>query len=311
MNGIDIRLLQAAIAVAEELNFSRAASRLRLTQPALTKQIQDLEKQLGVSLFERNNQGVDLTEPCRIFIEESRLSVLHLERAIHSARAAARGAESILNFGTSPYTDRYLVSAILSVRLPLYPHLRIQASSNFSAELARQVMTGELEIALLTAGLPNHRLNFLQIASSPFFLVMRDEEVSAGKRVVSLKDYHQRVWILFGRHVHPTLYDQLLIQANALGVEPSEIHHVTTAEEAAHLVVQHQAVAFLTQAGAWRVARSGLTMRPLEEEGLTLKTTLVTRADDRTRLTSEFVRATARKLKQKSGVQQQILPLTG
>ncbi len=59
MNGIDIRLLQAAIAVAEELSFSRAAARLHVTQPALSKQIHDLEGHLGVPLFTRDNRGVE------------------------------------------------------------------------------------------------------------------------------------------------------------------------------------------------------------------------------------------------------------
>ena len=83
MNGIEIRLLQAAIAVAEELSFSRAAARIHITQPALSKQIHDLESHLGVPLFNRDNQRVELTDACRAFIEQARLSVLHLERAIH------------------------------------------------------------------------------------------------------------------------------------------------------------------------------------------------------------------------------------
>jgi hypothetical protein len=147
MSGVDIRLLQAAIAVAEELSFSRAAARLHITQPALSKQIHDLESHLGVPLFERDNQGVELTDACRALIEEARLSVLHLERAIHKARSISEGAEAVLHTGTSPSIDPYLLSMLLSVRLPLYPKLRIYRSSNFSPELSRQVMTGELEIA--------------------------------------------------------------------------------------------------------------------------------------------------------------------
>ena len=128
---------------------------------------------------------------------------------------------------------------------------------------------------------------------------------------VTLSDYDERVWILFGRQVHPTLYDQLTGRANELGIKPKEVHHVTIAEQAAHLVLQHGAVAFLTRIGAWRVARGGLTMRPLHEEGLVLKTALVTRADDQSRLTSEFVRAAMQKLKQGTGAHQHRLPSAG
>jgi DNA-binding transcriptional LysR family regulator len=72
----EIRLMQAAIALAEELNFSRAAERLNLTQPALSKQIIELEGMLGFRLFERNHQNVELTDAGRAFVEEARDAVL-------------------------------------------------------------------------------------------------------------------------------------------------------------------------------------------------------------------------------------------
>jgi DNA-binding transcriptional LysR family regulator len=311
MNGIDIRLLQAAIAVAEELNFSRAAARLHVSQPALSKQIHDLEGHLGVPLFDRDNQGVELTEACRAFIEESRMSVFHLERAIHRARAVSKGAEAILNLGTSPYIDPYLVSTVLSVRLPLFPALRIHTSSNFSPELSRQVMSGELDVALLTPGVHTPKLNVLEIATAPFYVVLREKEELARKYEIRLSDCHQRNWIFFGRHLHPLLYDTVMTYVKEEGVVPCEVHHVTTAEEAAHMLARHNAIAFYTRSGSWRIARNGLTMRPLSASKLTFDTALVTRADDRTRLISEFVRASIRRLQNDSGLKQQKLALAG
>jgi len=172
MGQIDFRLLHSAIILAEELNFSRAASRLHLTQPGLTKQIQDLESQLGVILFERSSQSVALTEPCRVFIEHAKLALFHLERAVHLTRASAKGAEVVLNFGSSPYIDPYIVSTVLSIRLPLFPTMRVHAHSHFSPELMRQVSSGELDMAIISAGEENSRLNFLEIESHPLFALM-------------------------------------------------------------------------------------------------------------------------------------------
>lgn len=311
MNGIGIHHLQAAIAVAEERSITRAALRLRMSQPNLTKQIQELEEYLGFTLFVRNNQGVKPTEACLIFIEEADLSLSHLERAIHRSRSAAQGAEAILNFGSSPYSDPYLVSTILSVRLPHYPTLRVIASSAFSEELCRQVITGQLDVALVASGIPDSRLNCLQVAAHPFYVVLREQDALARKKTVSLKDCDKRVWILFGRQVHPTLYDQMTTRANETGVKPREIHHVTSAEQAACLVQDRHAVAFLTRVGAWRIARKGITMRPLAEEGFVLKTALVTRARDESRLTSQFVRSAMTKLEGESGVNHHRLRLAG
>ena len=121
MAGNDIRLMEAAIALAEELNFSRAAQKLHITQPALTKRIAELEDRLGISLFARDHQMVDVSDSGRAFVEEARLSVLHGERAFQAAQRAARGVDVVLNFGRSPYTDPFLVTTLLSVQLPLFP----------------------------------------------------------------------------------------------------------------------------------------------------------------------------------------------
>jgi DNA-binding MarR family transcriptional regulator len=85
----EIRLLQAAITLAEELNFSRAAERLHISQPTLSKQIVELESQLGFRLFERNHQIVDLTDAGRAFVEEAREAVLHVERYLCRFRLRA------------------------------------------------------------------------------------------------------------------------------------------------------------------------------------------------------------------------------
>ena len=73
MNEIDLRLMRAAVTVAEELNFGRAAKRLHISQPGLTKQIQDLEGFLKTRLFERDHQKVTLTEAGRAFVAEAQL----------------------------------------------------------------------------------------------------------------------------------------------------------------------------------------------------------------------------------------------
>jgi DNA-binding transcriptional LysR family regulator len=262
-----------------------------------------------VILFERSRQRVELTEPGRVFIEHAKLAVFHLERAVHLTRAAANGAEVVVNFGSSPYIDPYIVSTMLSVRLSLFPTMRVHAHSHFSQELMRQVSSGELDIAIIAAGEENSRLNFLELECHPLFALMQIEDATTRKRATCFEDFDDRVWVLFGKHVHPTMHDSVLSRAEELGIAPREIQYFTTAEEAAYLVAKHEGIAFLNRTSAWRVARNGLTMRPIDEPGIVVKTTLITRWDDRTRLTSEYVRSAMRKLQRKSDANQQTLPL--
>jgi hypothetical protein len=105
------------------------------------------------------------------------------------------------------------------------------------------------------------------------------------------------------------LYDAIHERAISLGIAATERHHVTSAEQAAQLVFKTGGAAILEKHDAWRVAMDGLTIRPLDEAGITMRTVLAVR-NDASRLVSELVRATVGKLKRLSAPSQGTLPLT-
>jgi DNA-binding transcriptional LysR family regulator len=151
---VEVRHLHAVIALGEELHFTKAALRLNLTQSALSRQITEIEKQLRFRLFTRDNRRVvrvELTDAGQVFVAEARSSLLHMERAFHLARTAHDGADNVLTIGHSHEADQAWVSDLLAVRLPLYPNLAIRLISQFSIELVRSVLAGELNLALVTA----------------------------------------------------------------------------------------------------------------------------------------------------------------
>jgi DNA-binding transcriptional LysR family regulator len=310
MNEIDLRLMRAAVAVAEELNFSRAAARLHISQPALTKQIQDLEGYLNTKLFERDHQRVTVTDAGNAFVAEARLALLHHQRAVQAAKSAANGAEAILNIGQSPYTDPFLTSIVSSVHLPLYPNLRLHTFSDYSPELSRRVAAGELDLAVLAAGGDFGQLSSVELSSSPLYILLERTSVLARKKELMLEDLAGLPWILFAPQVHPFLYEAITERADSVGANPFEKQHVTSAEHAAQLVKSTGGVAFLTKRGAWRVAVDGLTIRPLAEPGVLVRTVIVARIDAG-RLLSEFMRAVVRKVRLIATPKQQKLPLAG
>ncbi|HWH60645.1 MAG TPA: LysR family transcriptional regulator [Terriglobales bacterium] len=292
----EIRLLQAAITLAEELHFSRAAGRLHIEQSTLSRRILELEGQLGIKLFDRNHQMVELTEAGSKFVEEARKAELHIERAVTSAKAASRGTDEVLNFGKSPNTDPYLVSMILATRLPLFPGLRIKVWSNYSHELVRGLMAGSLDLAVTTGVPENGKLSCLKLAENPFYIAMSSDDPLSGSKRVALRDMQGRNWVMFSRHVNPHLYDMIQRYASVAGVDATDLHHVSSPEEAVPLIFEDKGLAFLNRTGAWRIAQHGITMRPLAEEGLRLVTNLTVRSDTKSRLIGEVVKATARKL---------------
>jgi DNA-binding transcriptional LysR family regulator len=292
----EIRLLETAIVLAEELNFSRVATRLRIDQATVSRRIQELEGELGFLLFERNHQIVELTDAGRKFVEEARLAILHVERAIQSGRAAKKGAEVVLNVGRSPDTDPFLVTTLLSLKLPLFPQLKIELSQQFSCDLIHEVLAGGLDLAIATEPQESKRLTTVKVAESPFYIAMPEEDELAYEDSVTLDMLARRPWVIFERRMHPPVYDAVMRLAEERRVAPAKLHHIVVPEDAYPFIADEGALAFVVKSGAIRIARDGITVRPLAESVLMPKTYLASRADDNSKVVSELVRAFMRKL---------------
>jgi DNA-binding transcriptional LysR family regulator len=277
MNDVDLRLMRAAVAVADELSFSRAALRLGITQPGLTQQIRVLERSIGAALFFRNHHKVSLTDAGRAFVAEARLCLMHEQKAVQAARSAASGAEVVLNVGQSPYIDSSLTSVISSIHLPLFPNLRLHIFSDYSPELSRRVTSGELDIAIVAAGMDSRLLSSIELDMAPFYI----------------------------------LYEAISERAIQLGIAPRERHHITNSRHASQLVHSTGGVAFLARREAWNEATNGLTLRPFVESDIRVRTVLVAR-NDAPRIVSEFMRAVVMKVRHHSRpAQQGKLPFGG
>lgn len=292
----EMRLLESALVLAEELHFTKAAKRLNIEQSTLSHRIDELEARLGFQLFDRNRQVVTLTERGAEFVAAVRKGLERIEDTVSMITNAAHGIDEVLNVGRTAYTDPWLASLVESIRLPLYPAARIRWWSHTSFELAQQVMEGRLDLALMTAIPDTPKLSCLKMAEHPLYVAMSSRDELAARRDLRLSDLDNRVWVLFAKHLSPYLYEAIQREASKLGIGHAELHHVTAADETVPLILEHGGLAFLTRTGAWRIAVDGITMRPLAEPELMLVTKLAVRANSSSRLVRDFVKATARKL---------------
>ena len=298
---IEVRHLHAVVVLAEELNFTKAAHRLHITQSALSKQITEVEEQHRFHLFTRNNKRhVELTEVGRIFVEEARSALRHIERAVQLGSAAREGRDNILTIGHSPDADQAWISAILAIRLPLYPKLRIQLISEFSSELIRSVMAGELDLALVTAPLENSQITAVAFAQTPLYAVLPQTHAAAQKEHIALQDLANDEWILLARRVHPVVHGAIMDAARREGIAPKHTHDIITAQQAVHLVSEHVGVAILTKPTALEPTAlgfraEGVVVKPLSDTSLCFQTWVIMRTDDDSRLSNEFARSFLRK----------------
>jgi len=297
---VEMRHLHAVIVLAEELNFTRASHRLNITQSTLSKQIGELEERHRFQLFTRDNRRVvrvELTDAGRVFVEESRSLLLHIERAFHLARVAHDGGDNVLAIGHSPYADQAWVSAILAIRLPLYPKLRVRLMSQFSIESVRSVMAGELNLALVTAPPDDPKITAVPFAQTALCAVLPTSHPAAEKENCLLQDLASDEWILLARRVHPVVYDAIMDAARREGISPKHAHDIITAQQAVHLVSEQVGVAILTTPTALdiRAEGEGVVVKPLSDTSLCFQTCVIMRADDDSRLANEFARSFLRR----------------
>lgn len=293
---VEGRYLQAVVVLAEELNFTRAAHILRITQPALSKQITELEDQYRMRLFVREKgRIVELTDAGRAFVEEARSALFHTERAIHVARAAHEGTDSLLMVGHSHHANHEWIATMLAIRLPLYPKLKVRFATRFAMELIRGVLAGELSLALVTAPPEDAQITAVPFAHAPLYAALPEDHTALKKDRLQLHDLRKDQWILFARQVHPMIHDAIVATARQEAIVPKDAHETFTAHQAVYLVSEHAGVAIFAEPPSIDCSRRGVVIQPLADKSLCFDTSLIMRADQGSRAVNEFGRAFLKK----------------
>ena len=292
----EIRLQLAAVTLAEELNFTRAAERLRITQPALSKQISDLESQVGFVIFQRSQRRVELTDAGQVFIRGCRDALAILERSVRTGKSAQDEMEPLITIGHSPYVDPSLISALLAIHLPLRPGLRLRMESMFAMDLAHGVLAAELDLAIISEPSENPLLTLVPIGSAPLCVAMPSDHPAADKQFVSPTDFGNVGWMIFPRRAHPAIYERVMDAARHSGTTPVELHHYMNPQEVTQLIRENFGVAFVSKGVGEQLRSSDITIRPFGANSLQVNSYLVLRADQSSRLINEFGRAFLRRI---------------
>jgi DNA-binding transcriptional LysR family regulator len=294
---VEVRHLLAVDILAQELNFTRAALRLNISQSALSRQITDLEEHYRFHLFTRDKRrAVELTDAGRVFVKEARSALFHIERAGHLAHAAHQGAVNVLMIGLSPCVEQDWISGLLTIQLPLYPRIRIRWRSQFPVDLVRSVLAGELDLALVAAPPEDSQITSVLLSRAQLYALVPEGHAAAHKGSLVLQDLAQDAWILFSKQVHPLLRSAIIDAAQREGIVPKDVHDILIAQEAFHLVAQHEGVAILTKPTTLDTrGKKDVVVKPLADTALCFETCLVLRAHEESRLINEFVRSYLRK----------------
>jgi len=145
---VELRHLRYFLAVGEALNFTKAAARLRVAQPALSRQIQDLEDEIGVDLLRRSSRGVTLTAEGKLFLEEVRDLLKQTDESVERVRALARGEYGELHIGYAPVPTTEILPPALAAFQKAVPRVKVLLHDLSTDELIAGLRNGTLELAI-------------------------------------------------------------------------------------------------------------------------------------------------------------------
>ena len=146
---MELRHLRYFLVVGEVLNFTKAAARLRVAQPALSRQVQDLEDEIGVDLLRRSPRGVTLTAEGKLFLEEVRELLKHVDESVEKTRALARGEYGDLHIGYIPIPTAEILPRALEAFRKVVPHVKLMLHDLSTDELIAGLRDGTLELAIM------------------------------------------------------------------------------------------------------------------------------------------------------------------
>jgi LysR family hca operon transcriptional activator len=220
---MELRHLRYFVAVAETGSLTVAAEkRLHTSQPSLSRQIKDLECQVGVELLSRSARGVELTDAGKAFIDHARLALAQVDAAIEAARRAGKPSKERFALGFLTGQEMSWLPSAMQILHDDLPSIDVTVSSDYSPDLAEAVAKGKLDLALLRAE-PDFGLEYRVISKESLIVLMRSDHELAGKAAVRPQDLRGRPFIAMGgkaRVLRAVIDDYL--RRSGVEVEPSQ-----------------------------------------------------------------------------------------
>lgn len=261
---MELRHLRYLVTVAELLNFTRAASRLRVAQPALSRQIRDLEEELGAPLLERNSRGVRLTEAGAVFLPEAKAVLERADEAAQAVRAMVRGERGEIHVGYAPTPTVELLPCALHAFQNLAPGVRVTLHDLSTEEMLRGLHDGKLDLCLMVrpATKALRGLRFELLRKYPMCVaVSRTHPLAKLKRVTVEQLAHEPL-VAYGRDNYPEYHAMLDDLFRPTGQKPRVVEEQDSASALLASVESGRGVAVVPSCMAI-LAGGRVRLRPL------------------------------------------------
>lgn len=261
---MELHQLRCFVMVAEELHFGRAAKRLFMTQPPLSRQIQLLERSLGVTLLERNNRQVRLTVAGQHFLRDARHVLSYSEQAGIAARRLARGDAGRLLLGFTAVSGYGLIPGLLRQATLALPDVEVDLHEMVSGAQMDALAASMIDIGFVRRAVSGTGLEYRLVSEEPLLVAMSNQHPLAGNSAIAVSDLDQQPFVMYSPDEGRYFYDCIAGLFAVAGVVPRYVHFLGQTHSVLGLVRAGLGVA-IVPAAAQELYPGHLQFRPLRD----------------------------------------------
>jgi DNA-binding transcriptional LysR family regulator len=288
---MNLKKLRYFSVAAGEGSFHKASAKLHIAQPALSRQIRDLEEEIGVSLFIRSSRGVSLSPAGEVLLGEVERLLPQIEQAKEMTRRAAAGQFGFLRIGLTTVVAemRFVISAVADTHR-LHPQLDCQLSVVTSDHQLPALQKGDLDVGLLyrRGPLPAN-MKYRDLRIDNYVLAVPEGHRLTGLGKVRLIDLANEPLIFISRAARPITYDELMTACLKGGLSPRILLELESVETMMNMVAEGMALAFFNGPMSARRPAEGVSYLVIEDLDITLKLAAMWNADRESRAIGDFV----------------------
>jgi DNA-binding transcriptional LysR family regulator len=279
---MNLRQLDAFLAVAEELHFGRAAERLHVAQPPLSRNIQQLERDVGAILFDRTTRSVRLTNAGEALVDPARRVVEAVRIARRAVQSAGRGETGTVRVGFAGPSSHVLISELGRHVRERHPGIELTLrSTTYGPQALRSVRNGELDLAIVRWDGEPPGIASRIVAEEHYVLVVPDDHRLAGRKVASMSDCRDEPFITLPADPGSWVRDAFIRSAHAAGYAPDIVQVAPDSWTVMALVAARVGITFSLDTAVANVVQRGITVVPLREGRSPTYSRLVWRRGDR------------------------------
>ena len=277
-------------ALAEDLHFGSAAARLGISQPALTRQIQSLERFVGAGLLTRTRRSVALTPAGVVFADRARETLRHHERSLEAARNVAERDGERLAIGFESCAPFHDFPEVVLRFLKRYPNVRVASYEMPGPEQAEALRRHRIDVGFIHPPAPEGaQFSFEQVMDEPFVAAVPAGHKLSRKKRVMVRELAAERFVLFPRHLAPGCYDAVQRICGAAGFAPDVVHESNGIGLSLKMIPALGAVTLFPKCVA-RQAASGVAFRELGGAVTTVTCGFLRRAGDTALPVERFLR---------------------